>query len=228
MLNKVKIDLISGNFTAFREFYMLTKKGDRLISLLKHISCCFDDIYLPKMRAIKSMPEIINSNYLKDVRETLVHKALTVKFITNRGVTHELVRHRPASYAQESTRYCNYSTKKYGKQISVIEPYWWESGSFFSKFMWKAANKVSEIAYMFLNKKHAAQAARGVLPIDVKTEIVITATYEEWKNIFKLRCSPKAHPDIRAHMHRVKKYISTIESKSVFKLIDNIEDTDEN
>lgn len=125
------------------------------------------------------------------------HSSLSVKFIVDRGVSHELVRHRIASFAQESTRYCNYSKDKFGKEITVIEP------CFFSPLsdpyiFWKHAMESAEAYYFSLLDSGATpQEARSVLPNSTKTEITITANYREWRNFFKLRTAKAAHPQMR-------------------------------
>ena len=128
---------------------------------------------------------------------------ISVRFISNRGFTHELVRHRLASFAQESTRYCNYSKNEFGNEITVVKPYWYdgtEAGES-CKNRWKQAMKLNEDAYFtLLNLNLSAQAARGVLPNDLKTEIVITANIREWRHIMALRTAKAAHPDMRRLM----------------------------
>lgn len=126
---------------------------------------------------------------------------ISVKFIHNRGFTHELVRHRLCSFAQESTRYVNYSKDKYDNQITIIEPYWFEDCDAFNKVLWNNTLERCEKTYMSLTKNGVpAQGARGVLPIDLKTKINIRANLREWRHIFKLRCSSKAHSDMRRVM----------------------------
>jgi thymidylate synthase (FAD) len=134
------------------------------------------------------------------------HVNITVRFITNRGVTHEIVRHRLASYSQESTRYCNYSKEKFGEEITLIRPYWWEhvsgeidTGALLeARGQWKCAMENAETRYFEMLKCGLpAQAARGVLPNDLKTEIVMTANLREWLHFFKLRTAAAAHPDLR-------------------------------
>lgn len=125
------------------------------------------------------------------------HASISVKFICDRGVTHEIVRHRIASYCQESTRYCNYSLDKFGTQISVIEPLYLERGSK-AYNIWECACKTSEMAYFdLLNQGCTPQEARAVLPNSLKTEIVVTMNPREWRHFFKLRCAPAAHPQMR-------------------------------
>jgi thymidylate synthase (FAD) len=128
------------------------------------------------------------------------HVNVTVKFITNRGVTHELVRHRTASYSQESTRYCNYAKGKFDGEITVID----QQGLFTDPLhykLWKEAMAEAERAYLDLVERGVPpQVARGVLPIDLKSEIIITANLREWRHIFEMRTSEAAHPNIRSLM----------------------------
>ena len=105
----------------------------------------------------------------------LEHATVSVRIICDRGVSHELVRHRLASYSQESTRYCNYSKGKFGNEITVIEPCFWEENSPEYQ-MWKKACEFSETMYMdLLNEGATPQQARSVLPNSLKTEIVVTS-----------------------------------------------------
>ncbi len=133
----------------------------------------------------------------------LEHKIISVKFICDRGVSHEIVRHRIASYAQESTRYCNYSKDKFGNEITVIEPLFFKhedisSGDTCKRCQWEKAMKSAEKWYFSLLKEGAsAQEARSVLPNSLKTEIVVTMNLREWRYFLKLRTSEKAHPQMR-------------------------------
>ena len=130
----------------------------------------------------------------------LEHVSISVKFITNRGVTHELVRHRLASYAQESTRYCNYLKNDFGAEITVIEPVYLVKGTQ-AYIAWFNACVVSEKSYFeLLEIGLTAQEAREVLNNSTKTEIVVTANLREWMTILKLRTSEQAHPQMRALM----------------------------
>ncbi len=137
-------------------------------------------------------------NLLKWKHEAVIeHSFLSVKFVCDRGVTHELVRHRIASFAQESTRYCNYSGDKFSNQITVIEPFFYKKDP--KKYeIWKKGCEEAEKAYFELLKAGSTpQEARNVLPTCLKTEITISANYREWRNIFKLRVAPTAHPQCR-------------------------------
>lgn len=128
------------------------------------------------------------------------HVNITVRFICDRGVTHELVRHRLASYSQESTRYANYSKEKFGSGITLIKPlFWQESSPEYS--VWLETMEQLEKAYLELVEIGASpEHARSVLPNSLKTEIVMTCNLREWRHVFSLRCSPAAHPQMRQIM----------------------------
>ena len=135
-----------------------------------------------------------------------------VRIICNRGLTHELVRHRLCSFAQESTRYCDYTNVKHSRELTVIRPIgfrcldnenWDEKERKINiQFeIWKYAMEKAESCYFRLRGQGVSpQVARGVLPIDTKTEINISANPTEWRHIFRLRTSKAAHPQIREIM----------------------------
>ncbi len=127
----------------------------------------------------------------------LEHCSFTVKFTCDRGVSHEIVRHRMASYCQESTRYCNYSRGGFDSQITVIKPLYLNEGTY-AYGEWEAACKRAEEAYFnLLNWGLSPQEARAVLPNSLKTEVVMTANIREWRHFLKLRTSKAAHPQMR-------------------------------
>lgn len=126
------------------------------------------------------------------------HYNVTLKFVTDRGVTHELVRHRLASYSQVSTRYCNYAKDKFGGEISVIKPNFNDE---ISEGIWKKSVKNAEAAYMDLvNNGVAPELARSVLPTCLATEIVMTCNLRQWRHVIAQRTSERAHPQIRELM----------------------------
>lgn len=129
----------------------------------------------------------------------LEHEKISVKFVCNRAIANEIVRHRVASYAQESTRYCNYANDKFDNEITVIKPCFFVN-SVFKMETWKNAMKNSEKAYFTLLKNGATpEEARGVLPLDLKTEIIVTMNIREWRHFFKLRAlgeTGKPHPQM--------------------------------
>lgn len=125
------------------------------------------------------------------------HHSITVRFVCNRGVSHQIVRHRLGSYSQESTRYINYSKDKFGNEITVIKPCYLDYGT--SGYLkWFDAMCNAEESYMdMINSGYKAEEARAVLPISVKTEIVVTYNLRQWKHFFRERTSKAAHPQIR-------------------------------
>ena len=126
------------------------------------------------------------------------HAVATVVFVCGRGVTHELVRHRLASFSQESTRYCNYDKAKFGREISVIRP---PELNEIAGEVWSRTCQTAECAYFeLLDNGAPPQIARSVLPTCLKTEIAVTANLREWRHILKLRTSTPAHPQIRELM----------------------------
>ena len=139
-------------------------------------------------------------NLIKRGHEAMLeHSSLSVKFICDRGVSHELVRHRMASFAQESTRYCNYSQDKFGKELIFIKPKFFKEGTDSYKY-WENAMADAEICYFsMLDFGCTPQEARSVLPNSIKTEVVMTANYREWRHFFWLRAARKtgpAHPQM--------------------------------
>jgi thymidylate synthase (FAD) len=132
---------------------------------------------------------------LKSGHESVIeHEKVTVRVICDRGVSHEIVRHRIASYSQESTRYCNYQSRG----IQVIKPFFFVTGDDNKYKIWLNTMYACEEAYNALIQAGASpQEARSVLPNSLKTEIVITYNLREWRHFFKLRCAKKAHPQMR-------------------------------
>ena len=132
------------------------------------------------------------------------HESLTVKFICDRGVTHEIVRHRIASYSQESTRYSNYGKEKFGSQITCIDlatgfQYDLDSETDRKKYdVWRRAMENAEASYFQMIELGATpQEARSVLPNSLKTELVVTMNLREWRHFFRLRADAAAHPQCR-------------------------------
>lgn len=130
----------------------------------------------------------------------LEHCAFSVKFVTDRGVSHELVRHRIASYSQESTRYCNYGKDRFNNEITVVQPI--NLTEECGLKAWLSAVNQAEIAYFkMLECGQPPEIARSVLPTCVKTEIIATMNIREWRHFLKLRSAKVAHPEIRALAH---------------------------
>lgn len=132
--------------------------------------------------------------------ERLHHQYQTLLFTCDRGVSHELVRHRPASFCQESTRYCNYGKDGFGNEITVIEPCYLVPHTPGYR-LWRHSCRVAETTYLeLLAHGFTPQEARAVLPNSLKTELMMTANLSEWRHVTKLRCSPAAHPQARQVM----------------------------
>ena len=142
----------------------------------------------------------------------LEHASISARFICDRGVSHELVRHRMASYAQESTRYCNYTQGKFNGELTFVKPHWIKKSV--DKLMddFAEGELIDDPSYVFLSDCMDSernyyelveinglmpQDARGCLNHWVKTEVVMTANIREWRHFFKLRCDRAAHPDMR-------------------------------
>jgi len=160
-------------------------------------TCYKSEDKIAEESASRFVRDIIQVKHHESVIE---HVSISVRFICDRGVSHELVRHRLASFSQESTRYCNYSKGKFGGEITVIRPSFWTDDS--KQFRaWRKACQFSEEQYIrLINAGSTPQEARSVLPNSLKTEIVVTANLREWRHIFKLRTAKAAHPQMREVM----------------------------
>ena len=130
----------------------------------------------------------------------LEHSCMTVRFIIDRGVSHELVRHRLCAFSQESTRYCNYGKDRFGKEITVIKPFFWDADSTEYRLWYNACRRAEDAYFSLFYFGASPQEARSVLPNSLKTEIIVTANLREWRHIFDLRCAPAAHPQMREVM----------------------------
>jgi thymidylate synthase (FAD) len=155
--------------------------------------------YKSEKRITKGSAEKFVKMILDLGHETVLeHVAASVRLTTNRGVTHEIVRHRLASFSQESTRYV-----RYNDQVTFIKPAWWDDSEYpeGGRKHWLYAMEQAEKNYLIaLKNGDKPEQAREMLPHAIKVEIVMTANLREWRHIFDLRCSKKAHPQMRALM----------------------------
>lgn len=182
----------------------IIKPGVELITpidgavILQRIEQCGRVCYKSESRITEDSAPKFVANIIKRGHEAVLeHCSFTVKFTCDRGVSHEIVRHRMASYCQESTRYCNYSKGDFGGEITVIEPFYLCKGTP-AYDEWELACRCAETAYFnLLNWGLSPQEARAVLPNSLKTEVVMTANIREWRHFLKLRCSKAAHPQMR-------------------------------
>lgn len=203
--------IVSGNLRAWREFIEICVhfcipviKG--IARILFKYSPIFDDMYNVYMKegTTDPMSKPVEIKDMSDLTplERLVHEDVTIKWICDRGISHEIVRHRVASFAQESTRYCNYG--KSGDVVFIDPSYMWrdmdEEQVKYLKHYWQINMEQAERAYMMMLDRGATpQMARFVLPNSLKTEVVMTASLDEWVHFFSLRAlgtTGKPHPQM--------------------------------
>ena len=165
--------------------------------------------YKSEDKITKDSAKIFVKKLIENGHEAMIECAplISVKFICNRGFSHEMVRHRLCSFAQESTRYCNYSKDKHNNEITVIRPSFLRGLEDGTKWIaWCQAMSFSEEKYLLLlHEGCSPQEARGVLPIDLKTELFVSANVREWRHILKMRTSNKAHPSMQQLMRPLLK-----------------------
>ena len=168
-------------------------------AILRHIELCGRVCYKSEGNISEGSAERLIKHMLDRGHESPIeHFSISVRVICDRGVSHEWVRHRIASYSQESTRYCNYAKDKFGNEITFIKPAGIDVGAD-AYSVWAAAMKDAERSYLDLLKLGVApENARSVLPNSLKTEFICTMNLREWRHFFELRTSPAAHPDMRA------------------------------
>jgi len=174
-------------------------------AILKHIELCGRVCYKSEDKITDGSAEKFVAGIIKRGHEAVLeHACITAKVVCDRGVSHEIVRHRLAAYCQESTRYCNYSGDKFGEEITVIEPsdaFGWDlsnADDYAAYQAWKQSTEQAERAYFNMLAHDAKpQEVRAVLPNSLKTEVMMTANLREWRHFFRLRTAPAAHPQMR-------------------------------
>ncbi len=144
-----------------------------------------------------SCKQFVKNIIARGHESVLEHVNFSVRFTCDRGVSHEIVRHRIASYSQESTRYCNYSKGQFNGEITVIEPCFLIPGTAGYDMWYMACQMAEQYYFSMLDWGCSPQEARAVLPNSLKTELVMTANIREWRHFLKLRTSKAAHPQIR-------------------------------
>lgn len=200
--------LVTGSIRAFRELY-LDHPHNQLVNDLVTVLAekepnLFLKVYDPSKALEKDSQVRIEKMSLQEVDELpeqlkLRHRFVSVKFVVNRAVSHEIVRHRPCSFLQESQRYCRYSQDKFDNQVSFIKPMFFAEDSE-EYTLWQQAMELTEKNYLQLLESSTPQAARTVLPNSCKTEIIVYCNLNEWQHIFKLRTSQAAEPSMREIM----------------------------
>lgn len=166
--------------------------------ILKNIEKIGRVCYKSEDKITDESSEKFIANILKSGHESVIeHEKISVRIICDRGVSHEIVRHRIASYSQESTRYCNYNKDKFGKELTVIKPVFWDEESDEYKIWLDTMQTIEETYNRMIEMGAKPQEARSILPNSLKTEIVVTMNLREWRHFFKLRTSLRAHPQMR-------------------------------
>lgn len=197
------IKVVSGNVRAWRNLFKFMQAnafplGDKVFMRTWHENAAFFPEFISPDDPYVSDPLTdYNPGNLDSASLRRVHSWYTLRFTCDRGVSHEIVRHRPASYCQESTRYCNYSLADFGGDIAVIRPsYLPETDPSYQT--WVRVCEAAESAYFtLLQAGKTPQQARAVLPTSLKTELIMTATADEWIHFLKLRTAEAAHPQMR-------------------------------
>ena len=194
--------LVSANLRAINE-----TDCDELLTVLYDIDPMLvytnRGVQLVQLKLLGGRASLVDIDDIPDIQEHAykAHKHFTFHFICDRGVTHEIVRHRPASYAQESTRYCNYSKDKFGGEITCIKPAFYDEWDGESKLYFEQSLNRAEDSYLrMLERGRSPQEARAVLPNALKTEIVMTANCVEFDHFFNLRSNGTTgapHPDMK-------------------------------
>ena len=177
--------------------------------IMKHIELAGRVCYKSESKISDTSAEKFIANIINSGHESVIeHVSLTFKIICDRGVTHEIVRHRLASYSQSSTRYCNYASDKFGNELTFIKPCFWNEDDENYK-LWKVTMEVAEKNYLTMIKNGAQpQQARSILPNSLMTEIFMTANLREWRHFLKLRTSKRAHPQMREVALKIYKILN--------------------
>ncbi len=199
--------LITGSVRAFREMLMFHPDCAMVKAMCAYLNDrhpYFFSTILPKNGLKDDSSISVTKMELKDVdrlppEQRAKHRHIGVKFIVNRAITHEIVRHRPCSFLQESQRYCRYSDDKFGSEVTFIQPMFFEKdGPEYA--IWHKAMLDTEQMYLQLLETSTPQAARTVLPNSCKTELIVYTNLAEWRHIFKLRTTKAAEPSMREVM----------------------------
>lgn len=204
-INNHEGDIVSGNVRAWRDTIIYAQRVLKTIfpkniaKVFQSYGVLFADLFNEAPTYDSSYNHEMQRMYSEELtpEERYIHCTLTFKFTVDRGISHEMVRHRKLSPSQESTRYCNYSSDQFGGNITVIEPCYLKPGTPPYR-IWEKSCKFSETAYFdLLDCGCTPQEARGVLPTALKTEVVLTATFKEWHHFLLLRTPHGVHPQMR-------------------------------
>lgn len=168
-------------------------------TIMRHIELCGRVCYKSEGNIGEGSAEKLIASMMKRGHESPIeHFSISVRVITDRGVSHEWVRHRIASYSQESTRYCNYAKDKFGGEITFVRPTRLNEGTPEYEAWARAMENAEKSYFELLSMGVTPETARSVLPNSLKTEFICTMNLREWRHFFELRTAPAAHPDMRA------------------------------
>ena len=177
--------------------------------IMKHIEKAGRVCYKSESNISDTSAEKFIANIVKSGHESVIeHVSVTFKIICDRGVTHEIVRHRIASYSQESSRYCDYSGNKFGGELTFIKPCFWSEDDENFKLWQKTMTEIEQV-YLTMRKNNARpEQARSILPNSLKTEIFVTMNLREWRHFLKLRTDKRAHPQMREVAIKIYKILN--------------------
>lgn len=210
--NNEKVYYVSGNVRAWFEFFAITSQMNLLD---KQVFDCINKISSNLFKKMSCKESLLTECIIEQVtnfdtmsnESRLLHEDISILFTVDRGVANELVRHRDCSFAQESTRYVNYSLDRFGNEITVIEPCFWinenEKDIILHDYWVNACENTEAMYFQLLKYGATPQQARDVLAISTKTDIVATTNLREWRHIFNLRACDStgpAHPQIKEVM----------------------------
>jgi len=196
--------LVTGSIRAFRELYQASGCSSLAAGILQALNGRYPDLF-PGMafpwRYAVTVREVNNSE-LNMMSDGFIfrHRKVAVKFIVNRAVSHEMVRHRPCSFLQESQRYCRYNLAKFGSEVTFVKPSVFFREDSMEYVEWYRAMCHAEIMYFKLLETSTPQAARTVLPNSTKTELIVYAALDQWWHMFNLRTSDACDPSMREVM----------------------------
>ncbi len=200
--------LVTGSIRSFREIYLRCSEIKLVSAMVNYLGSrhpyLFEGVWnkdTAKETVSQVSVEKIELAEVDKMAPSLLHRHrfVGVKFFVNRAVTHEMVRHRPCSFLQESQRYCRYSQDKFDNQVTFIKPMFFKEES--KEYgLWVKAMEETEELYLKLLETSTPQAARTVLPNSCKTEIIVYCNLEEWQHIFRLRTTSAAEPSMREIM----------------------------
>ena len=179
--------------------------GQEILNKIERIGrvCYKSENNIKEGSAERFISNLINRQH----ESVLEHVSISVRVICDRGVSHEIVRHRLASYSQESSRYCNYSNDKFGNELTFIKPCWFKtdlstlnnnlSDNRAERYWQDTMANIENDYFNLLDEGWAPEQAGSILPNSIKTEIVMTMNLREWRHFFKMRCDKAAHPQMR-------------------------------